>query len=51
MTPGMRSLDEHRGLNCAVRRLTPPPALPLEELLAGMRGQAQARSQGGESYP
>jgi hypothetical protein len=42
----LRNLDEQQGLNCAVRRLAPPQALPLEELLAETAA-SQARPDGG----
>jgi hypothetical protein len=44
----LRNLDEQRCLNCAVQRLTPPQALPLEELMAQSAPAPTTRSQGGE---
>jgi hypothetical protein len=44
----LRNLDERRGLNCAVQRLTPPQAIPLEDLLAQAAEAPTTRSQGGE---
>jgi hypothetical protein len=44
----LRNLDERRGLNCTVQRLTPPQAVSLEELMAQTATPPAARSQGGE---
>jgi hypothetical protein len=42
----LRKLDDQQGLNCSVRLLSPPQALPLEELVADARGAM--KTTGGE---
>ncbi len=44
----LRRLHNQQGLNCPVAALAPPPATPLEELLAEHQGAAKTRSPGGE---
>lgn len=42
----LRKLDDQQGLNCGVRLLTPPQALPLEDLVADAHGAM--RTTGGD---
>ena len=38
----LRQLERRQGVNCEIKHLTPPQALPLDELLAQMREPAAA---------